>query len=218
MKPQVMVGGSPSMGKLTDTFRRKILREPSSRQISRLMLSFALASVLCSCSGRQPPAIETPFSVLPADAETEALPETNQKTNQTQLTAIPSDPVSADVLEVSVTGNPGAYTFSVTIRSPDTGCNLYANWWEVLSQEGRLLYRRILLHSHVNEQPFTRSGSPTPIQPNQTVIVRAHMHPSGYGGSAQQGTVAAGFKPVNLPADFAAAVAAQSPQPSGCNF
>ncbi|MGB7440218.1 MAG: hypothetical protein WA919_04060 [Coleofasciculaceae cyanobacterium] len=127
-------------------------------------------------------------------------------------------PPSAEVLSVSTTGSPGSYTFSVTIDSTDTGCDQYADWWEVLSEEGELIYRRVLLHSHVDEQPFTRSGGLVAIATNQVVIVRGHMHPSGYGTQAQRGTVAEGFKPVTLPQGFAAAVASQEPQPPGCNF
>jgi len=85
---------------------------------------------------------------------------------------------------VSVAGNPGAYNFDVTVRSPDVGCEDYADWQEVVSEDGDLLYRRVLLHSHVDEQPFSRSGGPVPIDSGDTVIVRAHMSPSGFGGSA----------------------------------
>jgi len=74
-----------------------------------------------------------------------------------------AEEILADVLSVEVTGSPNAYQFSVKIASPDTGCEQYADWWEVLSEDGQLLYRRILLHSHVNEQPFVRSGGPVNI-------------------------------------------------------
>jgi hypothetical protein len=88
----------------------------------------------------------------------------------------------ADVLSVRVTGNPGGYQFGVEITSPDTGCEQYADWWEVISEDGELLYRRILLHSHVNEQPFVRSGGPMEIQANSIVYIRAHMSTAGYAG------------------------------------
>ncbi len=124
----------------------------------------------------------------------------------------------ATVTDVSVSGEAGNFTFNVTVQSPDTGCEQYADWWEVLSEEGELLYRRVLLHSHVDEQPFTRSGGPVAIQPTDGVIVRSHMNQSGYGTQAQKGTVAEGFSPVELPEGFANSVAEQDPLPSGCNF
>jgi hypothetical protein len=42
----------------------------------------------------------------------------------------------ADVISVDVSGNEGAYQFSVGIRSPDTGCDQYADWWEVITGDG----------------------------------------------------------------------------------
>jgi hypothetical protein len=130
----------------------------------------------------------------------------------------PSDKLVADVISVSVSGNPNDYQFSVGIQSPDTGCNQYADWWEVLSEEGSLIYRRILAHSHVNEQPFVRSGGPVPIAADDVVYVRAHMHPGGYGGAVFKGTVQDGFQEVMVSADFALEVEAQDPQPEGCAF
>lgn len=124
----------------------------------------------------------------------------------------------ADVMGVSVSGNPGAYTFSVTVRSPDTGCGRYADWWEVVSPEGRLIYRRVLLHSHVDEQPFTRSGGPAGLQPDEIVIVRAHMNDKGYGGIALSGNVADGFSISEIPPGFAADVESQEPLPAQCAF
>ncbi|MGB3137088.1 MAG: hypothetical protein WBG38_13460 [Nodosilinea sp.] len=124
---------------------------------------------------------------------------------------------NAVVREVNVTGEPGSYTFAVTVESPDTGCDRYADWWEVISDDGELLYRRVLLHSHVDEQPFSRSGGPVPIQPEQTVLVRAHMSDRGYGPQALQGSVENGFEAV-LDAPVAAGVATQPPLPQGCDF
>jgi hypothetical protein len=124
----------------------------------------------------------------------------------------------AEVTAVSTTGSPGAYTFLVTVKSPDTGCERYADWWEVLTPEGTLLYRRILLHSHTTEQPFTRSGGPVPITADTEVIVRAHMNTSGYGTHAFQGTPAGGFSPTQLEPAFAVELAEQPPLPTSCAF
>jgi hypothetical protein len=129
-----------------------------------------------------------------------------------------SDKPVANVISVSVKGNPNAYTFSVEIQSPDTGCNQYADWWEVLSEEGALIYRRILTHSHVNEQPFIRSGSPVPIEANHVVYIRGHMHPGGYGGNVLKGSVIDGFQNTSVRSDFASEVENEDPQPDDCAF
>ena len=90
------------------------------------------------------------------------------------------DPIPAIIKAIKVTGNKNAYTFAVTLKSPDTGCKQYANWWEVISLDGKTLYyRRVLGHSHVDEQPFTRSGGTIKITAKTEVIIRAHMHPAG---------------------------------------
>ena len=124
----------------------------------------------------------------------------------------------ADVLAVTVSGGAGAYTFNVTVRSPDTGCEQYADWWEVLSVKGELIYRRILLHSHVGEQPFTRSGGPVNIQTEETVVVRAHMNTTGYGGNALQGSASGVFLQAELPEGFAAGLENAEPKPTSCTF
>lgn len=125
---------------------------------------------------------------------------------------------TADVLIVKTTGTTDNYTFSVTLKSPDTGCEQYANWWEVISPEGDLIYRRILGHSHVDEQPFTRSGGPVRISNDREVIIRAHMNNAGYGGKALKGSVAVGFKPVELARNFANDLEKVDPLPSDCSF
>ncbi|MCR4302468.1 MAG: hypothetical protein NUV51_12760 [Sulfuricaulis sp.] len=126
--------------------------------------------------------------------------------------------VQADVISVQVTGEPGAYQFTVGILSPDTGCQQYADWWEVVGLDGKLLYRRVLLHSHVSEQPFTRSGGPVPIQSDTVVWVRAHVNKTGYGGAANKGSVKSGFSKAALRGNFASELENQAPLPGECNF
>ena len=127
-------------------------------------------------------------------------------------------PPLADVVSVTVLGEPGALTFEVGIESPDRGCEQYADWWEIVDTDGRLLYRRVLRHSHVDEQPFVRSGGPVEIDAERTVWVRAHMHPAGYGGRAMKGSALRGFAPEDPGPDFAANLASLPPLPDGCAF
>jgi len=124
----------------------------------------------------------------------------------------------ADVVAVSVTGSAGAYTFSVGVASPDTGCAHFADWWEVLAEDGTLLSRRILAHSHIDEQPFTRAGEAVGIDSDQVVWVRAHMNDIGFGGQAFHGSVSAGFSAAQLPFEFAPWTASAPPLPEGCAF
>ncbi|MFE4108266.1 hypothetical protein [Almyronema epifaneia] len=148
-------------------------------------------------------------------------PPLSSEANSTAIA--PSTPAStaasfAEVIAVEATaGEPGAYTLAVTIKSPDTGCDQYANWWEVISEEGDLIFRRVLAHSHVEEQPFWRPGGAIAVQPEQTLIIRAHMYPTGYGRQAMQGSVSQGFTVVQLAEGFAAELAQAAPQPPGCD-
>jgi hypothetical protein len=124
----------------------------------------------------------------------------------------------AEIVSVATSGNENAYTFSVGIQSPDEGCNQYANWWEVLSEDGELIYRRILGHSHVNEQPFVRSGGTVNISEDQVVIVRAHMNTSSYGTFTFKGSVSEGFVLFETAQNFATELETQNPLPKGCAF
>jgi hypothetical protein len=118
-----------------------------------------------------------------------------------------------------VRGAPGGYTFSVTLSSPDAGCDQYADWWEVITTDGELVYRRILAHSHVNEQPFTRSGGPVELQETTQAIVRAHMNNAGYGGVVFSGSPASEFTAdPSVSSALAPQLADAAPQPDGCAF
>jgi len=141
-----------------------------------------------------------------------------QAGDKTRKPALPPEETSARVVSVRVTGRLNAYRFAVGVNSPDKGCRQYADWWEVLTGDGELVYRRILGHSHVEEQPFVRSGGPVPIDGKTVVLVRAHMNPGGYGDTAFKGSVTGGFQEVKLEPGFAANLEKAPPQPSGCAF
>ena len=126
--------------------------------------------------------------------------------------------IRADVKAVSVDGSEGAYHFSVTLKSTETGCAQYANWWEILNKKGELLYRRILIHSHPNTQPFTRSGGKVKIGKDDMVYVRAHMNKEGYVGDVFVGSVSKGFGRLKDPVTFKANIEKQEPLPSGCLY
>ncbi len=79
---------------------------------------------------------------------------------------------------------PGRYTAIVTLRHADTGWTHYADRWEVLTPDGRLLGVRTLYHPHVEEQPFTRRlrGLEIP-EAVARVTIRARDSRHGYGGA-----------------------------------
>jgi len=133
---------------------------------------------------------------------------------------IETEPQSAlaSVTSVVVTGQPGSYTFGVTVESPDTGCSQYADWWEVIRPDGSLIHRRILAHSHVDEQPFTRSSSPVNIASDDEIIVRAHMNNNGYGALVIRGSIEQGLFENSLETTFASDLETTAPLPDGCAF
>jgi len=152
--------------------------------------------------------------------ETVASMDTTMTNNNNPMegTLILEQDSQAVVTAVRFTGNEEEYTFSVTLKSPDTGCGQYADWWEVFDKEENLIYRRILAHSHVNEQPFTRSGGPVAIKENTFVYIRGHMNELGYGSLVFGGTVKDGFEAMELPIEFAAILSGIEPLPTNCSF
>ncbi len=90
----------------------------------------------------------------------------------------------ADVVAVDVRASgDGTFRFDVAVRHADTGWDHYADLWEVVAPDGAVLGARVLLHPHVDEQPFTRGLSGVRIgQAIRTVRVRARDKADGYGG------------------------------------
>lgn len=95
-----------------------------------------------------------------------------------------ADTGCADVIDVVVSSDAdGVYTFAVTVASPDTGWDKYADAWIV--REGDVeLARRVLTHPHVDEQPFTRSLSGIETSAGE-VTVSAHDSVVGECGLTQ---------------------------------
>ncbi|VAW58441.1 hypothetical protein MNBD_GAMMA11-163 [hydrothermal vent metagenome] len=131
----------------------------------------------------------------------------------------------AEVVSVETSGTERNYTITVGVLSPDTGCNQYADWWEIVSESGELIYRRVLRHSHIDEQPFARAGEESvDISNNQIVIIRAHMNAhasddnSGYGIKTYKGSINNGFAAFETAQNFAADLATQAPLPLSCLF
>ena len=100
------------------------------------------------------------------------------------LVAAPAWAGEADVLKVeAVQDGPDAWTFAVTVRHTDQDPDHWADWWRVRTPDGRELGRRVLLHSHVGEQPFTRDEAVRIPADVVVVVVEAHDKVHGVGGA-----------------------------------
>jgi hypothetical protein len=89
-----------------------------------------------------------------------------------------------EVTDATTRASGDRWTFSVTLKHDDSGWDHYADLWQVYSTDGNLLGERVLLHPHVQEQPFTRSLSGVEIPDDVSeVIIRAHD--SVHGQSSQ---------------------------------
>jgi len=75
-----------------------------------------------------------------------------------------------------------------------------------------------LFDPNVDEQPFTRSGSPVNIASDEEIIVRAHMNNSGYGGQVISGSIEQGLFANSLDTAFAVELETTAPLPDGCAF
>ncbi|MFZ1680814.1 MAG: hypothetical protein WAT70_07315 [Rhizobiaceae bacterium] len=101
------------------------------------------------------------------------------------LLAAPALAGEADVIDVRYAqASDGSYAFDVTVRHADEGWDHYADRWEIVGPDGAVIAARVLLHPHVDEQPFTRSLAGIEIAEEVAeVTVRAHDSVHGYGGA-----------------------------------
>jgi hypothetical protein len=95
--------------------------------------------------------------------------------------AIASD---VDITDATARMSGDSWTFSVTLMHDDSGWDHYADLWQIYSPDGKLLGERVLLHPHVQEQPFTRSLSGVEI-PDDVSEVFIRAHDSVHGQSPQ---------------------------------
>jgi len=180
----------------------------------KILLFFFISSTFIAGSCNTDTNNDSDLTEISIDNSTE---ETNVDTF-TNTEEESSNNESAKITSVTTTGEVTDYTFSVGIESIETGCGQYANWWEIVTEEGELIYRRILAHSHVDEQPFIRSGSGVNVTENQELIIRAHMNTSGYGTQVFKGNIASGFNESVIEEGFADDLATQAPLPDDCAF
>ena len=122
--------------------------------------------------------MNTPTAMPPAASASTPQPPSGQAAN-------------ADVTYVrAVQTGADTWTFHVTVEHPDAGWEDYADGWDVLTLDGTVLkpdpespFTRLLLHPHVDEQPFTRSQGGIVIPEGvMQVRIRAHDLVDGYGG------------------------------------
>ncbi|MBO6827561.1 MAG: hypothetical protein JJ879_15265 [Sneathiella sp.] len=100
------------------------------------------------------------------------------------VASTPSIAGEADVLDVKISkSSTDMYRVSVTVKHADEGWDHYADKWDVLDEAGNILGTRVLMHPHVDEQPFTRSLTLSIPMNVKNVTIRAHDKVHGYGGS-----------------------------------
>lgn len=92
--------------------------------------------------------------------------------------------VAIVMVDMTAAGN-GKWDVDVTLRHEDTGWEHYADAWQIVDAQGKLLAKRVLFHPHEHEQPFTRSLSDVAI-PTGTGVVFIEAHDKVHGWSKQR--------------------------------
>jgi hypothetical protein len=89
-----------------------------------------------------------------------------------------------EVVDVKATqSSDKTWSFAVTLKHADEGWDHYANEWQVIAPDNKILATRTLYHPHVNEQPFTRGTRGVKI-PDDIKSVRVIAKDTVHGLSA----------------------------------
>lgn len=89
----------------------------------------------------------------------------------------------ADVVDGRITAlGDSKFRIDATVLHEDSGWDHYADRWDVLAADGRVLGSRELAHPHENEQPFTRSLTLSLPEGTSVVMLQAHDSVHGLGG------------------------------------
>ena len=88
-----------------------------------------------------------------------------------------------EVVDVKIKSTSAGHArVDVTLLHGDTGWDHYANAWEILDSNKKLIATRILHHPHESEQPFTRSLYDVSLPVGaKFVYVRGRDKVHGYG-------------------------------------
>lgn len=163
--------------------------------MKRLAGLVAITLVLAACASAESESVTVTPGSVPAGSAAEELAardaasETSgREPTGTVAGADGEDGGCADVIGVEVTGD-GPYVFAVTVSSPDTGWEKYADEWRIESETGDVLGVRELTHPHVDEQPFTRSLGGVEVEAGTDVVVTARDSVEGYCGERVSVTV-----------------------------
>ncbi len=96
--------------------------------------------------------------------------------------SLPIQAGNVEIKMVELRSNNGgkSWVFHVTLKHNDTGWDHYADAWQVVDEDGKVLAKRVLYHPHEHEQPFTRSLSGVKLPENAIIYVEAHDKVHGW--------------------------------------
>lgn len=159
---------------------------------SLLIILFVINLFATSCSiSTKPTSQPKPSSLMSPNLNSPPEKQVKEPTKTEVVMSRTEGSGDADITYVRAVEQPnGTWTFYVSVSHPDKGWEDYADGWDIITADGTVLkpnpnspFTRLLLHPHVDEQPFTRSQSGIVI-PNDVSIIRVRAHDSidGFGG------------------------------------